>query len=151
MSSYWSLFPDFDHNEHAPLQEEFARLAEQNNWDGDDDRSKAIRRIQWGRCFRLEFNKHYGEDASSLAGWQALCKEVRLQNIPESVEECKRALKGRVWVNIVDLVDCRRTGQKVKRHKTEEALRRYTKSTEKIFPKREAKENGFLTALLITL
>jgi hypothetical protein len=63
----------------------------------------------------------------------------------------KQALKRKVWVNIVDLVDCRRTGTKVKRHETEEALRDYTVQTRRMFPREEAKKNGFLAALLITL
>jgi hypothetical protein len=60
-------------------------------------------------------------------------------------------LKGKVWVNIVDLVDHRRIGGKVERHESEEALRKYTEETDKIFPKEAAKRNGFLAALLITL
>jgi hypothetical protein len=65
----------------------------------------------------------------------------------------EQALKGNVWVNIVDLVDHRRTEAEgnVECHETEEALREYTVETGKIFPKKEAKRNGFLAALLITL
>jgi hypothetical protein len=65
----------------------------------------------------------------------------------------EQALKGKVWVNIVDLVDHRRTEAegKVKRHKTQQALREYTKLPGKMFPREEAKQNGFLAALLITL
>lgn len=61
-----------------------------------------------------------------------------------------QALKG-VWVNVVDLIDCRRTGSAVRRHRTAKALRKYTLETKKIFPKAAAKQNGFLKALLITL
>jgi len=56
-----------------------------------------------------------------------------------------------VWVNIVDLVDSRRTGGKVERFESMEELREYTKDTNRVFPKEEAKKNGFLAALLITL
>jgi hypothetical protein len=56
-----------------------------------------------------------------------------------------------VWINIVDLVDCRNAGTTVDHHETEEALRRYTRSTGKIFPREAAKRNGLLAALLITL
>ncbi|KIM27376.1 hypothetical protein M408DRAFT_330080 [Serendipita vermifera MAFF 305830] len=151
MASYWSLFPDFDHDETAPIQEEFVRLSQQQNWDGKDKMKASARQKEWGKCFRSEFSQHYGQDASSLSGWQSLCNEVGLDPIPQSVEACKMALKGKVWVNIVDLVDCRRTGTKVKCHETRGHLRHYTKFNKKIFPKVEAKKNGFLTALLITL
>jgi len=65
----------------------------------------------------------------------------------------EQALKGNVWVNIVDLVDHRRTEAegKVECHETEEALRKYTLETRRIFPKEVAKKNKFLAALLITL
>ena len=57
-----------------------------------------------------------------------------------------------MWVNIVDLVDCRRTMTQVDRHDSQEALREYTKNTPgKKFPIDEAKGNGFLTTLLINL
>jgi hypothetical protein len=56
-----------------------------------------------------------------------------------------------VWVNIVDLVDCRRTGEKVRRFESRGELRLYTRNRGKTFPKEEAKEDGFLAALLITL
>jgi hypothetical protein len=63
----------------------------------------------------------------------------------------EQALKGKVWVNIIDLVDHQRMGEQLKFHGTEGELRDYTKETKKIFSKEQAKENGFLTALLITL
>jgi len=61
-----------------------------------------------------------------------------------------QALKG-IWINIVDLVECRRTGKTVPRHPSRQALRNYTLKTKKIFPKAAAKKNGFLTVLLIHL
>ena len=69
----------------------------------------------------------------------------------DTVKQSGQALKGKVWVNIVDLVDSRRTGGKVERFESMEELREYTKDTNRVFPKEEAKKNGFLAALLITL
>jgi hypothetical protein len=56
-----------------------------------------------------------------------------------------------VWVNIVDLIDSRRTGTPVKRHASMKALRSYIKKTKKIYPKEAAKRNEFLKAFLITV
>jgi hypothetical protein len=53
-----------------------------------------------------------------------------------------------VFVNLVDLLDCRRTGEKVKRYKSAVTLQNYTRSTGKYLPKSVAKENGFLKVLL---
>ncbi|KIM22432.1 hypothetical protein M408DRAFT_332933 [Serendipita vermifera MAFF 305830] len=151
MSSYWNQYPEFHHDGSAPIKKEFRRLAQLKGWVGNDPKKRELFRKEWGKCFRSEFSMYYGHDASSLAGWQSLCKEVGLDNIPKSVEECKAALKGKVWVNIVDLVDCRRTRTRVQCHESEEALREYTQLEGKVFPLQEAKANGFLTALLIKL
>jgi hypothetical protein len=90
MPLYWSLFPDFDHNPNAPVKDEFRRLAKLKGWMGKGQDKKERYRKEWGKCFSSEFEKHYGGDASSLAGWQSLCSEVGLDAIPESVQECKR-------------------------------------------------------------
>ena len=89
-SLYWSQFPDFDHDETGLIQEEFFRLSQQQNCEGDDAEAKDMRRKEWGESFRTEFTQQYGEDASSLEGWQSLCREVGLEDIPESVEGCRR-------------------------------------------------------------
>jgi hypothetical protein len=90
MSSYWDSFPDFDHNPHASIQDEFQRLAKQEGWKGKGKQKKETRREEWIKCFNSEFETHYGKDASSLAGWQSLCSEVGLDVIPDTVQECRR-------------------------------------------------------------
>jgi hypothetical protein len=54
----------------------------------------------------------------------------------------------KVHVNIVDLIDTHRTGEKVKTFRNAGALGQYTKSTGKVFPKRAAKTDVLLKALL---
>ena len=88
MPSYWGLFPNFDHNPNAPVQDEFQRLAELKDWMGKKKKEKY--RKEWGKCFSSEFNKHFGRDATSLDGWQSLCSEVGLDDIPETVQGCKK-------------------------------------------------------------
>ncbi|KIM27371.1 hypothetical protein M408DRAFT_169378 [Serendipita vermifera MAFF 305830] len=155
MSSYWSKFPDFDHKEAAPVQTEFKRLARQQGWitikrKKKEEIKSTIYFEEWGECLESEFTKYYG-DSKKPEGWQALCREVRLKNVPQSITACKKALKTKVRVNIVDLVDCRRTGEPVKRYRSLEALREYIWETDNIFPKFAAKKDGFLAGLLITL
>jgi hypothetical protein len=62
-----------------------------------------------------------------------------------------QVLRNTIWVNIFDLVDAKRTGTPVKKHASAEALRKYTKKTKKIFPRKAAKENRFLKVLLVEL
>jgi len=149
MPSYWETYPNFDHNEHNGVQEEFGRLAAMRGWEKGGRRY----RKEWDLCISSEGQKHLGHSTSSLPAWQALCREVgvREARIPTSIKQCKSRLKTSVFINIVDLIDCRRTGRQVQRHASKDALRKYTKRTEKIYPKKLAKENGFLTALLIVM
>jgi hypothetical protein len=51
----------------------------------------------------------------------------------------------------VDLIDHRRTGIKLRLHKSAKALRRYSHNEEKLYPLKAAKANGFLAALLIQM
>ncbi|KAI9764602.1 MAG: hypothetical protein M1840_008331 [Geoglossum simile] len=131
----------------APLASEFTRLAKSQGWRPNSKRYRKERAL----CFATEFEAHYGNKSERLEGWQSLCQEVDIDPIPLSITKCKKELKA-LSINIVDLIDCRRTGQyPVLRHKSKRALRAYSKSTGKIFSLRKVKENGFLTVLLIDM
>ncbi|KAI6854546.1 hypothetical protein KC338_g8677 [Hortaea werneckii] len=93
------------------------------------------------------FNMNYGVDETKLQGWQRLCEDV---GIPpqDSVTQCKKALKT-TFVNIHHLVDAKKRGEHPRRFPSREALRNHIKQTNSWFPKKVAKENGFLKALLI--
>lgn len=51
----------------------------------------------------------------------------------------------------MDLVIARQLGKEVRRFKNVAALRAYTQRTKKFFPRKAAKEDGFLKALLRVL
>lgn len=52
-------------------------------------------------------------------------------------------------MNIYDLVDARASGTEVKLFPSKAALRRYSIDEDKIFPRKVAKEDGFLHGVLI--
>ncbi|KAL6299686.1 hypothetical protein BKA93DRAFT_741902 [Sparassis latifolia] len=145
MPSYWDSHPDFNHDPHAPIRTEFRRLAVIRHWG----KRTPQYRDEWAQCCVEEFGEHYGR-SERLEGWQSLCGEVGITDVPTSIKSCKKILN-RTWVNLVDLIDCRRTGQPVKRHASCNALREYSRRTKKIFPKARAKANVFLAALLIVM
>ncbi|KAJ7767873.1 hypothetical protein DFH07DRAFT_915484 [Mycena maculata] len=146
MSTYWNSYPNFLHNATAPLQHEFKLLAAQCGWAESSARYKE----EWARCGREEFSHQFGRDENRLAGWQAMCVLVRVEEVPDSIKQCKQALHN-VWVNIYDLIDAKRTGRPVKRHPSLVALRKYTMIHKKIFPKHAAKQNRFLKVLLVEM
>jgi hypothetical protein len=58
-----------------------------------------------------------------------------------------QALKG-IWVNIYDFLDAKAEGMQVRRFKSQRALAAYTVKSEKIYPKKKAKEGGPIKILL---
>ncbi|KAL2044971.1 hypothetical protein N7G274_002746 [Stereocaulon virgatum] len=144
-SNYFDRFPGFLPDPQLPLHEEFERLAKFRGWHTG---SKQYRREN-GRFLRAEFDVHLGglESSRKLDDWQALCEELRVDSIPNSITKCKKKLN-KVHVNLVDLINCRRQHTEVRIFKTHKALVTYTRATDKIFPKTKAKADGLLQILL---
>ncbi|EFR04891.1 hypothetical protein MGYG_07893 [Nannizzia gypsea CBS 118893] len=157
--NFYSRYPGFQPNPSAPAVDEFARLARHMRWKHG---SKAYKR-GWASFGVSEFSKHYGTEASKLQNWQSLCREVGLSE-PKTITQCKKVYRvfsqllrlmlkiskalAKVHVNIIDLIDARRTGAPVTIFRRVQELRQYTQKTQKIFPKEVAKQDGFLKALL---
>ncbi|KAJ7030195.1 hypothetical protein C8F04DRAFT_1114195 [Mycena alexandri] len=146
MSTYWDSYPNFVHNPTAPVQKEFKLLAAQCGWKVGGAQYKR----EWARCGREEFIRYFGSEEKGLDGWQGLCATVGIEEIPNSITQCKKVLRT-VWVNIFDLVDAKSTGQPAKTHASADALRKYSMKKKKIFPKKAAKGNPFLKVLLIEM
>lgn len=136
-----------------------------------------LRHKRWHQCQAAEFDAAYGKDISKLESWQALCREVLIDEVPGSIRQCKAVRQpsslsqedtSYVWwvfglmrysqvlgsrnvlVNLVNLIDHRNMGTPVIRFKSYTAFRKYT-TDGRIFPKEKAKEEGFIRALLRTL
>lgn len=129
------------------------------------------RRREWANFCASEFAKGYGTKATKLSIWQALCEEVRFEGPIDSITKCKNVclqfpllcnfpvdIKGLKLMRISTgaeenprkhrgLIDARRTGKEVKIFPSKSALRNYTRNTEKFFPKRAAKQDGFKALL----
>ncbi|KAK5011089.1 hypothetical protein LTR60_004831, partial [Cryomyces antarcticus] len=148
-NSFFARFPTFALNSTATIEDEFERLAAEQRWIRN---STAYRRNR-NRCLIGEFAARFGTvgGASKLEKWQELCEEVGVEDVPNSVTQCKKALNS-VNVNLVDLINARRAGKSVKCFRTRKELVAYTRKTPgKIFPKELAKQDGFIRALLVQL
>lgn len=165
--SHFAKFQNFRPNDDASFDNEFGRLAASQEWIPGSQEFKVERTI----AMREEVKHHYfsqppplvaikeepgeegGEDPAAelsqeeinLKGHQGLCLEIGI--IPaDTVDECKKELKA-TFVNIVDLIDARRTGKQVKIWDDFEAFGRYTLDGHSIDPN-EAKKGGILDSLL---
>lgn len=162
-TNYFSRYPDFEVQTKTPAIDEFNRLSREMNWR----RGSRKYRSELSKFLESEFAIHFGTDATKLENWQALCLELKIQIPIRSIKQCRKVgiiprrlssssifscwicqALAKVHVNLVDLVDSRRTGKEVKQFASQKALREYTIETGKIFPKSAAKKDGFLKALL---
>ncbi|KAL6711225.1 hypothetical protein ACN47E_005756 [Coniothyrium glycines] len=143
--SWFSSFPPFEYNTAQTLQQNFARLSASRHW------GKELNRKRWIQCQTAVFGALFGRDADvgRLERWQDLCREVGVENVPGSIGKCKAALRAsNVLINLVNLIDHRMMGDAVPlvRFTSYKAWREYTKGN--MYPRKAAKEEGFIRALL---
>ncbi|KAM7191367.1 hypothetical protein V8F33_008970 [Rhypophila sp. PSN 637] len=153
--SHFAKFKNFTPKNDAGFEDEFVRLASSQNWVPGSQQFKKERTI----AMRQELITHFFSShntvtdpgsvsvSQALQGFQDLCSEV---GIPRgaTIPQCKRALKSKL-VNIIDLIDTRRTGKKVKIWTDFEAFKAYTLHPDHRIDREEAKAGpGYLAALL---
>ncbi|PFH46145.1 hypothetical protein AMATHDRAFT_156161, partial [Amanita thiersii Skay4041] len=141
--------PTFTYNPNAPPTTEFARLVRHSQWGTDPHPPTYYEAHErFSRAMGLTFRDFYGSDIHDINAWQALCLALGVVDpVPDTLRECKRIVKS-THVNLVDLIETRRTGELVRIFESQAALRNYTRRHKKIFPKESAKESGVLKYLL---
>ena len=163
--SHFATFANFTPEENAPFDDEFARLASSQDWVPGSQEYTRERTIAMSQEIKLHYfssqPKKLGKideeapqetseditEEQKLEGYKELCREVGITP-SDSIAECKRQLKSTL-VNIVDLIDTRRTGKEVKVWEDFEAFRNYTLQDEhRIDPKAAHEDGGFLASLL---
>ncbi|KAF8989172.1 hypothetical protein BDQ17DRAFT_1373496 [Cyathus striatus] len=121
----YELEGKYRYNKNTPITKEFRKLRKAYHWKG---RVLSRKRQQYREAIVDQFNSAYGTDVHDLNAWRHICQII---GISPAVKH--------VHINLVDLVDTKRTGSPIKRFNSEVALSNYTMSTEKIFPKLEAR------------
>ncbi|KAF2202904.1 hypothetical protein GQ43DRAFT_479509 [Delitschia confertaspora ATCC 74209] len=145
-NSFWTRFSGFTPNSKAGLPTEFKRLARHMCWVPNSDEWRKYRE----EAYTSEFEFWYGSDSTKLERWQQLCEEVGISPAPPSITKCRKALRG-VHINLVDLVNCRRSGfGRPRRFQSYQQLRNYTLNR-RTYPKEAAKKEGFIKELLRVL
>ncbi|KAH3973274.1 hypothetical protein HBH70_064700 [Parastagonospora nodorum] len=141
-SSYFAQFSDFEEEPGASLTSEMARLAVQEKW------SKKEKQRQRLDAFDAEFARHFGTDMGKLEMWQEMCCLCRIEDIPTSITQCKKAL-AKVHLNIFNFLDhCRNPKVfELKLFRNISKLREYTVPNF-IYPLKRAKADTFIKALL---
>ncbi|KAH8690590.1 hypothetical protein BGW36DRAFT_401013 [Talaromyces proteolyticus] len=140
--NFFDRFPTFRPEPRARISVQFRRLAAHMKWETGSRRWRKM----WKECMGSEFSRLYGDNASRLQSWQDLCLDLGLQ-APPSITKCKKLLSS-VYVNIVDLIDCRAAGEIPRMFSSVAALKEYTRKYGQVFPRELAKEEGFIRILL---
>ncbi|OJJ97749.1 hypothetical protein ASPACDRAFT_1858473 [Aspergillus aculeatus ATCC 16872] len=142
-SKFWLEFPDFKPNPHAPITEEFKRLAAQRGWKPG---SRTWRK-RWNAFVNIEYDRVIGSRLASLEEWRKLCALFDLPGPFPSITKCKQALST-VHVNLVDLIECRQSDTKPKTFTSVAQLAKYTRDTGKFFHRTLAKQDKLLKVFL---
>jgi hypothetical protein len=154
--SHFGKFENFVPHYDASFDDEFSRLASSQDWIPGSQQYTRERTI----AMREELKRHFFTQSQpldgiseeltepdKLMGFQSLCIEVGIP-ASESIAECREKLKSTL-VNIVDLIDARRVGKKVKIWHDFEDFRRYTlRDGYRIDVNEAKKDGGYLTCLL---
>lgn len=141
IAAYFTRFPFF---KYRPTQDwrqlgPFNALANRCRWSKERKKREFSRfKETWTAVVEAEFG------GSSLEHYQGVCRDLEINPIPDSVDECKKQLK-EVFVNIVDLMQYRmdrqsgRTAQRPRMFDTLEELSEYSNTHRKYYNKEEAK------------
>ncbi|KAI0628796.1 hypothetical protein C8Q77DRAFT_340349 [Trametes polyzona] len=139
--------PKFVRNTNAPLAAEFARLLALRGWTRESKEWRKAWKDNLLEWVREDFASLFGRTEQNLKSWWKLCRMVGIDDPPGSVPECQKALKD-VHVNIYDLVDACKSGDKPITFKDTEELAEYSVEEQKVFPLYAAAYNPFLKAFL---
>ncbi|KAF1346895.1 hypothetical protein BDV97DRAFT_391798 [Delphinella strobiligena] len=151
--TFFDAFLTFNHNARAPIQHEFHRLAGHMHWN--KNQYKPYR----AQCYVQELAAYWDNlDYSTLGCWQELCEELGVSVVPGSISGCKkrdlhtRSVGSNTSLHtcgcILDLIDARRAGTRVRTFGSAGEMMRYTRESGKIMPISVVKEDRFLSALL---
>ena len=159
MAEYFKQFSDFDHQAETSLLDEFGRLAITMDWERGGIRYQKEKK----ECLRaglLDILDN-SQTASRLQTMQTLCQELSIDPVPPTITQCRKVSAKRdylhelnwqalssVCVNLVDLIDARRSGTRPHIFANKAALRSYTKRTGRYFPRTIAKSDDGLKHLL---
>ncbi|KAL8675078.1 MAG: hypothetical protein Q9168_000561 [Polycauliona sp. 1 TL-2023] len=145
-STFFNRYPQFRQVHTNRIDVEFQRLALRQGWVKRTTEWKVRR----GDCLQAEYELQLGhiQPNGDRRDWQALCQElgVSIHGDP-SITQCKKALK-RVHVNLLDLIDARRTSEVAQRFPSAGTLAQYTRDRKRYFPLGKAKEDSLKKILL---
>ncbi|KAG6053971.1 hypothetical protein E4U17_004207 [Claviceps sp. LM77 group G4] len=146
---FFSQYHQFNYDPHSKVWREFNRMLNFFHWTVGSEKEKKARNL-FRQALVDEFGANYGESDDKLDVLQRLCQKLEIEPMRQSITACKKAING-VYVNIVDFIDCERTGEPIHKFASLRQLRQYTIREDKFFPRKQAKRSLLLRFLLKVL
>ncbi|KAG5917826.1 hypothetical protein E4U42_007102 [Claviceps africana] len=149
IDTFFKQYQQFDYNPHAEAWSEYRRMSAFLKWTRNSKKERKANHL-FREAIVAQFGALYGVDEKKLDDLQRLCEKLEISPMPQCISSCQKAVRS-VHVNIMDFVDCERTGRPVRKFTHLGQLQRYTRSRDKFFPLQEAKGSSLLRFLLRTV
>ena len=104
--NFFDNFSGFNQRPHAPIREEYNRLAMQMGWMGLTYRENRT------ECLGRELQYWAEKRSPNLSVLQQICVDLKIEDVPSSNSKCKKAF-GKRFVNLFNYIDCKRKGSEV--------------------------------------
>ncbi|TCD65123.1 hypothetical protein EIP91_003054 [Steccherinum ochraceum] len=147
IDEYFARHRTFNYDSFSPVMDEFHGMAKALHW-GSKKIQKEKRKLR--DALAMQFNDYFGTDVDDVNAWRSMCVVLGVEMIPEDMRACRKIVK-RAHANIIDYIDAKRLGQRVRKFPSLKTLAKYTYAEDKVFPKEQAKAGGVLKYLLRTI
>ena len=88
IAAFFAQWPQFAYDETTAPTREFGRLARAQQWS---DEARDQYREDFQTAMVHQFNQVYGTDENDIGAWQALCARLGVEEVPETLAECRKA------------------------------------------------------------
>lgn len=86
IARFFNKWPEFDYDREGEVIKEFKRLCREKCWS-PEERQDAKSDLRDAMVER--FNEIYGTNENDLEAWKKLCKDVHVDPVPNTLDECK--------------------------------------------------------------
>ncbi|KAH9485887.1 hypothetical protein JR316_0002802 [Psilocybe cubensis] len=141
---FFAQYPDYHYDHSKGPTKNFRLMCRVLGFIQDSD-EKTEAKQAFEDALTMEFNKAFGTEENNLESWQSLCERIKVDPIPDTLEECRKIVE-ETHVNLVDLIDKNEENPRI--FDSVEELKNYCVREHKFFPKENAYAGGLLRYLL---
>lgn len=88
MVQFFSQYPDFQYDHSKGPSKNFRTMCRVVGLTQDSLEKKQAKQA-FDDALTMEFNNAFGTEENSLESWKSLCERIKIDPIPDSLEECR--------------------------------------------------------------